>query len=112
MNFSSFVYHTGILLVKIKIDNKEWQLIIKKTKRSGYAFEAINKNGKKIILECNSYGRSSIDIAVQEALVEALLQDKDFHNCTRRKQKSSFFLQQQKKIILARTNYIVMFGTG
>ena len=49
----------------------------RKNKRVGYAFEAINKVGTKIFLGCNSDGKSSPALAVQEALVEALLQAKE-----------------------------------
>ena len=66
------------------MDNWDWQLLIKiddhrhrKTKRVGYAFEAINKEGSKIFLGCNSNGKSSPALAVQEALMEALLQAKE-----------------------------------
>ena len=56
---------------KKEVDNREWQLLIKigthrkrKSKRIGYAFEAINKEGIKIIMGCNSNGIGSLVIAI------------------------------------------------
>ena len=67
-----------------EVDNWDWQLLIKiddhrhrKTKRVRYAFEAINKEGSKIFLGCNSNGKSSPALAVLETLVGALLQAKE-----------------------------------
>ena len=66
------------------MDNRDWQLLItiddhrhRNTKRVRYAFVAINKEGNKIFLGCNSNGKSSPALAVQEALVEELLQAKE-----------------------------------
>lgn len=70
-----------------ELDFREWQLLIgskrdKKTRRSGYAFEAINKEGNKIFMKCNSIGDGTHVMAAKEALLVPLMQAKKlgFHH--------------------------------
>ena len=64
--------------------HQSWQLIIKlaahknrKTKRCGYAFEAIKLDGDILFIGGANSGRKTQYLAVQEALVEAVLKAKD-----------------------------------
>ena len=97
--------------------NQEWQIILKvaahknrRSKRSGYAYEAKTLDGNELFSGGASYGRKNQQLAIQDAVGEAILKAMQMgiqqnFNTQQQQQQACATLQPRKRSNLDRAEF-------